>query len=329
MAQSASIQTESDELKQSSPYTLTEIKPVGAEISGIDLATADLTDELIRRIKSDIHAHELLIFKHQAPDTKHIIAPMKRIEIAKKLGTIVSSHYDHPNAPHRDIFRVSNDAQFGCLKVGRTGWHIDGTFLQRPYRYSMMHIVAVPKRGFGQTAFISSQRAIGEVLNAEMDSENDSENLPYTYLPVLVTMYEQRMRPYLAEHGITEWRGFHQFTFGHSAKVGYGNDMEDVLSDDAYAHGHFNGVGAGNDFLDGKSQMGQDLSAVAVMNPYSAYGPATESTLAWMLSFEAIAVLAMLCFSVCLLVLCGLMIAAWFWRDDRGKVGAERKDNPV
>ena len=148
---------------------MTPIAPVGATVTGIDLSTADLSDSLIDQIRSDIHNHQLLIFKNQSPDNGHVIPPLKRIELARKLGTIVSSHYHHPNAPHRDIFRVSNDEQKGCLNVGRTGWHIDGTFLENPYRYSMMHIVSVPKAGYGQTAFISSASAVDQVLDSQKE----------------------------------------------------------------------------------------------------------------------------------------------------------------
>jgi len=30
---------------------------------------------------------------------------------------------------------VSNDEDEGCTGVGRTGWHIDGTFLDKPYKF--------------------------------------------------------------------------------------------------------------------------------------------------------------------------------------------------
>lgn len=33
------------------------------------------------------------------------------------------------------------------LGVGRTGWHIDGTFQKAPYAYSLYYMASVPKQG--------------------------------------------------------------------------------------------------------------------------------------------------------------------------------------
>eukprot|EP00484_Ammonia_sp_Unknown_P030160 CAMPEP_0197028602 /NCGR_PEP_ID=MMETSP1384-20130603/8249_1 /TAXON_ID=29189 /ORGANISM="Ammonia sp." /LENGTH=334 /DNA_ID=CAMNT_0042457625 /DNA_START=98 /DNA_END=1102 /DNA_ORIENTATION=+ len=160
-----------EEEKSACTYYKLTPQALGAVVTGIDLETSELSNSLIECIRRDIHRHQLLIFKNQAPQKNFIMSPQKRLQLASKLGKIVSSHYHHPNAVHRDIFRVSNDGKHGCLNVGRTGWHIDGTFLSRPYTYSMMHIVSVPKRGFGQTAFISTSNAIEHVLHKEKQFE--------------------------------------------------------------------------------------------------------------------------------------------------------------
>ena len=31
--------------------------------------------------------------------------------------------------------------------MGRTGWHIDGSFQEKPFAYSLYHIVSVPREG--------------------------------------------------------------------------------------------------------------------------------------------------------------------------------------
>ena len=99
-------------------------------------------------------------------------------EISEWFGTIESTFYDHPKAPHRDIFRVSNDRTEGCTNVGRTGtpsfhfhvkswkyiiieqiifnilgWHIDGSFQEKPFSHSIYHIIECPKEG--DTVFAS------------------------------------------------------------------------------------------------------------------------------------------------------------------------------
>merc|ERR1712187_797684 len=55
--------------------------------------------------------------------------------------------YKHPRSPHPDIFRVSNDETEGCTNVGRTGWHIDGTFQEMPFKYQTMHFHSVCEGG--------------------------------------------------------------------------------------------------------------------------------------------------------------------------------------
>ena len=61
--------------------------------------------------------------------------------------------------PHPDIFRVSNDETEGCVGVGRTGWHIDGTFQWRPFKYQTMHFHSTCEGG--ETWCGASERAFG------------------------------------------------------------------------------------------------------------------------------------------------------------------------
>ncbi len=44
-------------------------------------------------------------------------------------------------------FRVSNDKNEGCTGVGRTGWHVDGSFQPAPFSHALYHIVSVPQKG--------------------------------------------------------------------------------------------------------------------------------------------------------------------------------------
>ena len=34
-----------------------------------------------------------------------------------------------------------------CTGVGRTGWHIDGSFMPKPFSHSIYHIIECPKKG--------------------------------------------------------------------------------------------------------------------------------------------------------------------------------------
>ncbi|KAK3249288.1 hypothetical protein CYMTET_41278 [Cymbomonas tetramitiformis] len=113
-------------------------KVFGAEIRGIRLATAPLTQELVQQIKHDVAHHRLLIFKDQGQ-----LEGAKQVELSKKLGAVESTFYQHPRSPNPDIFRVSNDPKEGCTNVGRTGWHLDGTFQACPFKYQTMHFHSV------------------------------------------------------------------------------------------------------------------------------------------------------------------------------------------
>ena len=121
-----------------------EVKPLplfGAEVTGIDLKTK-VSEDVISVIKKDVTNYRLLIFRNQG-----IVSGDRHVEISKWFGELESTFYKHPKSPHPDVFRVSNREEDGCTGVGRTGWHIDGSFQSSPFGYSLYHIVSVPSRG--------------------------------------------------------------------------------------------------------------------------------------------------------------------------------------
>uniref|UniRef100_A0A0B6ZCM7 TauD/TfdA-like domain-containing protein n=2 Tax=Arion vulgaris TaxID=1028688 RepID=A0A0B6ZCM7_9EUPU len=119
---------------------------LGMQVRGIDLKN-NLTSETIANIKDNVQKHRLLIFKNQG-----IISCDRHVEISKWFGEMESTFYRHPKSQHPDVFRVSNDEKEGCRNVGRTGWHIDGSFMDKPFNYALYHMVSVPK--VGCTAFV-------------------------------------------------------------------------------------------------------------------------------------------------------------------------------
>jgi alpha-ketoglutarate-dependent taurine dioxygenase len=50
----------------------------------------------------------------------------------------------------------------GCTGVGRTGWHIDGSFQAAPFAYSLYHMVSVPRLG-GDTVFAPLTEILGSL----------------------------------------------------------------------------------------------------------------------------------------------------------------------
>ncbi|XP_067119174.1 alpha-ketoglutarate-dependent taurine dioxygenase-like [Centruroides vittatus] len=131
--------------KSMSFYSLSPLK-LGAEVRGIDLKV-DPPAEVIKQIKDDVTKHRIIVFRDQG-----IIEGKRQVEISKWFGELESTFYKHPNSPDPDVFRVSNVPSEGCTNVGRTGWHIDGSFMRNPFSYSLYHIVSVPK--LGNTVFL-------------------------------------------------------------------------------------------------------------------------------------------------------------------------------
>jgi taurine dioxygenase len=125
-------------------YNLTKITPhFGAFAHGLDLAAASpFSDELIDQLKSDIRQHRLIIFKNQG-----LVPGETQVAFSSRLGTIESTFFKHPRSPHPDVFRVSNDEGEGCTGVGTTGWHVDGTFQPKPFKYMTMHFHSVCEGG--------------------------------------------------------------------------------------------------------------------------------------------------------------------------------------
>jgi len=124
-------------------YQMRPLTPYfGMEASGCDMSTIDLSDpNFIRRLKQDLIQHRVLLFRQQNLSGK------RQVDISNALGTVESTFYRHPKSPHPDIFRVSNNEEEGCTNVGRSGWHMDGTFQMKPFSYQTMYFPSVSVGG--------------------------------------------------------------------------------------------------------------------------------------------------------------------------------------
>lgn len=126
-------------------YQIRPLAPTfGVECLGVDLGNLvddDTSSRIIRQIKNDLVEHRALLFRKQN------LSGQRQVDISNQLGKIESTFYKHPKSPHPDIFRVSNDDAEGCTSVGRSGWHIDGTFQLRPFMYQTMYFPSVAKGG--------------------------------------------------------------------------------------------------------------------------------------------------------------------------------------
>lgn len=178
------------------PYS---ISPLTENFGGIisDLQIADVSDSdtsVIDSIREDLTEYRLLLFKNQGK-----LSAENQLRASRWFGEIHSTFYKHPKSPHPEIFRVSNDERQGCLQVGRSGWHIDGTFIPRPFRVQTMHFWEVSEGG--DTWFAPSAEVI-ESLGSEERELFESlyfvtrDNLPH---PLIYT-HPRNNRPTFVIH---------------------------------------------------------------------------------------------------------------------------------
>eukprot|EP00571_Detonula_confervacea_P000057 CAMPEP_0172325656 /NCGR_PEP_ID=MMETSP1058-20130122/54480_1 /TAXON_ID=83371 /ORGANISM="Detonula confervacea, Strain CCMP 353" /LENGTH=320 /DNA_ID=CAMNT_0013042247 /DNA_START=304 /DNA_END=1266 /DNA_ORIENTATION=+ len=139
-----------DDATASSFYNVRHLTPhFGIEALDIDLNEVDLTKNnnnnnkvsFISQLKQDLIKHRAILFRNQS------LSGQRQVDISNALGTIESTFYKHPKSPHPDIFRVSNNEDEGCTQVGRSGWHIDGTFQKMPFMYQTMYFPSVAHGG--------------------------------------------------------------------------------------------------------------------------------------------------------------------------------------
>lgn len=119
-------------------------KHFGVEVLGnVDLSRVDLSDEspVLLQLKQDLIKHRVVLFRQQH------LSGQRQVDISNCLGQVESTFYKHPQSPHPDIFRVSNVEEEGCTHVGRSGWHVDGTFQMRPFMYQTMYFSSVAQGG--------------------------------------------------------------------------------------------------------------------------------------------------------------------------------------
>jgi len=143
----------------------------GVIVSGVTVRDIASSNDHVETLRGLIHKHRLVLIRNREDDADDDgcglqqagsacnsvrrlppVAPEDQLALSRKLGPIESTFYKHPMSPDPDIFRVSNDESVGCTHVGRSGWHLDGTFLPEPFAYQTMHFPrAIPG---GATEFV-------------------------------------------------------------------------------------------------------------------------------------------------------------------------------
>src|SRR6185436_3240852 len=170
-----------------STITLRPLGPLGAEVSGVDIA-AGLAAEQVRAVREAWHAHLVVVFRGQRMTDDALVAfsrnfgTLERSPIAEK----VRGGYAHvPQLP--EIAVVSNVVEdgvaIGALGDGELSWHNDMTYLEQPPPASVLCAVELPADGGGDTWFCNMYLAyetLEPALRQRVDGLKSIHDSSYT-----------------------------------------------------------------------------------------------------------------------------------------------------
>lgn len=137
-------------------------RDVGAEIRGLDIATALTADDLAV-VEGAFVEHQVLLFRDQP------LSPQQFAAFSAQFGHLqrhIQSAYWHPEVPEIVFNRNVDDegnfdelaARRGVTDDLRNGWHSDTTYDAVPAKATSVHALEVPSGG-GATCFASAHRA--------------------------------------------------------------------------------------------------------------------------------------------------------------------------
>ncbi|HEX7096089.1 MAG TPA: TauD/TfdA family dioxygenase [Acidimicrobiales bacterium] len=134
--------------------TSLEVRPltptIGAEVRGVNLATASDDPELIGAIADALHEHLVLFFRDQ-----HDLTPDAQIRFAKCFGPIEHHAFAKPHPDHPELVVLD---QTTPEKDGANSWHSDSSFMEQPALGSVLRAVQLPPLG-GDTCWASMYAA--------------------------------------------------------------------------------------------------------------------------------------------------------------------------
>ena len=127
------------------PYTAT----IGAEVRGVQLATAPDDPDTMRAIEQALHDHLVLFFRDQE------LTPEQHVRFAGCFGpfehhAFAKHHPEHPDMTVLDQTTPERD--------GANSWHTDSSFMEQPALGSVLRAVQLPPLG-GDTCWASMYAA--------------------------------------------------------------------------------------------------------------------------------------------------------------------------
>ncbi len=142
-------------------------KLLGAEITGVDLATIDDGD--FGRLRDALHDHIVVAVRGQA------LSPAEQTEFTRRFGEIqyhINSEYKMVDQPEVLILstEVKDGKNVGIPDAG-SDWHSDHAYVDRPTAYTILQSVTLPKVGGDTewTSMVAAYEALGGDMKARLD----------------------------------------------------------------------------------------------------------------------------------------------------------------
>ena len=135
--------------------TVTTFSPIGASVSGLDLAA--LTDDDVDELRHLLAEHGAVAFSDTDLDDAGFVAFLGRF------GPLTFTAGETEVEGHPDLNVVSN---VGRTTPPRSRFHVDTSYVPHPPAYTALRAVTIPERG-GDTLFTNQYRAY-ETLPADV-----------------------------------------------------------------------------------------------------------------------------------------------------------------
>jgi taurine dioxygenase len=173
-------------------------EPLGAEITGIDLARP-VSDAAFKRIEDAFHEHCVLVFRNQR------LTPEAHTGFSRRFGELlvhVLKQHNDPQVP--EVLVLSNIVENGRhigIQDGGQYWHTDLSYTAEPSRCSLLYAVEIPfEKGvaLGDTLFVNTSAAY-EALPDDMKARLAGLKATHSYTARYQRMHKRGLRDELDE----------------------------------------------------------------------------------------------------------------------------------
>jgi len=222
--------------------------PLGAEVTGIDLASAGEAE--IEVIKEAWYRHSVLVFRNQRLSDDALIAFSKhfgQLDPPPNQGVGMKSPAGYP-----EVYVVSNvlderGEPIGALGDGESAWHTDSSYHVQPPDASLLYAIEVPPAG-GDTSFTDMAKALAALpaslvekikhLDVKHDGTYDSANLLRKGLPACDDPRTSVgiPHPIIIEHPVSRKRALYLGRRRNSYLIGLELAESEHLLDEIWSH---------------------------------------------------------------------------------------------